>query len=80
VNVLDEDSLGLKKMALTIRFLHRWLDLSGNRLGDTGCTEVVKAIRHCTSLQALDLSSNAIKNGNFFMEALVGPNGLSSRY
>lgn len=58
---------------------YRWLDLSGNRLGDSGCADVIKAIRHCTSLAALDLSNNVIKNGTAFLEALVGTNGLASR-
>jgi hypothetical protein len=57
----------------------RWLDLSGNKLGDWGCAEVVKAIRHCLSLESLDLSGNAIKTGTLLLDALIAANGLIHR-
>lgn len=57
----------------------KWLDLSGNKLGDGGCAEVVKALSVCHSIEALDLSGNAIKTASLFLDALVGPDGLTSK-
>lgn len=57
----------------------KWLDLSGNKLGDGGCAEVVKALYVCHSIEALDLSGNLIKTASLFLDALVGPDGLTSK-
>ena len=37
-----------------------WLDLSGNRLQDSGAAAVVRALVHNQTVLALDLSANAI--------------------
>ncbi|CAM9612898.1 unnamed protein product, partial [Phaeothamnion confervicola] len=54
----------------------KWLDLSGNRLGDAGAAQVINAVARCPSIVHLDLSANAIGRGGQLRAALLPPEGF----
>lgn len=56
-----------------------WLDLSGNRLGDSGAASVLRALADSKCVRALDLSGNAIHSMRDTAEALCGPGGFLAR-
>ena len=48
----------------------RWLDVSGNNLGDKGAAELIGILAKYPSIVALDMSRNNIRNGHAFTKAL----------
>ena len=48
----------------------RWLDVSGNNLGDKGAAELISILAKYPSIVALDISRNNIRSGYAFAKAL----------
>ena len=71
-------SLELEKRNSTLgqKNVLRWLDVSGNNLGDKGAAILIAILANNPSLVALDISRNNIGTGTAFAKALCGEGGL----
>ena len=71
-------SLELEKQNSTLgqKNVLRWLDVSGNNLGDKGAAILIAILANNPSLVALDISRNNIGTGTAFAKALCGEGGL----
>eukprot|EP00286_Rhodomonas_abbreviata_P020293 CAMPEP_0181302886 /NCGR_PEP_ID=MMETSP1101-20121128/8243_1 /TAXON_ID=46948 /ORGANISM="Rhodomonas abbreviata, Strain Caron Lab Isolate" /LENGTH=213 /DNA_ID=CAMNT_0023408381 /DNA_START=290 /DNA_END=931 /DNA_ORIENTATION=- len=75
------DSPGALLLAATLKSCQnlRFLDLSCNRMGDSGVREISQALQHIPSLEDVDLQSNYIGNAelSFLLPLLEGDRKLT---